>query len=82
MRSVLVQFTLDVKVVAQLTNRVRTGRTETVERETTLARPVVIRMPEPMVRRMLRAEGAKLQDPDDHLGLSATVAPPPPPSGS
>ncbi|MFJ6083158.1 hypothetical protein ACIQI8_17350 [Streptomyces sp. NPDC092369] len=82
MKSVLVQFTLDVKVVARLTNRVRTGRTETVERETTLARPVVIRMPEPMVRRMLQAEGAKLQDPDDHLGLRATVAPPPPPSGS
>ncbi|MFJ4787105.1 hypothetical protein [Streptomyces sp. NPDC088794] len=82
MRSVLVQFTLDVRVVAHLTNRVRTGRTETVESETTLARPVVIRMPEPLVRRMLRAEGAKLQDPDDHLGLGATVAPPPPPSGS
>ncbi|WP_280882557.1 hypothetical protein [Streptomyces pseudovenezuelae] len=79
MKSVLVQFTLDVRVVAQLTNRVRTGRTETVERETTLARPVVIRMPEPMVRRMLLAEGAGLQDPDNLLGLGATVAPPPPP---
>ncbi|MGW3284505.1 hypothetical protein ACWDR3_07675 [Streptomyces sp. NPDC001002] len=82
MKSVLVQFTLDVRVVAQLTNRVRTGRTETVERETTLARPVVVRMPEPMVRRMLLTEGDRLQDPDNHLGLRTTVAPPPPPSGS
>ncbi|WP_234024431.1 hypothetical protein [Streptomyces sp. HGB0020] len=80
MRSVLVQFTLDVKAVARVSNRVRSGRTATAERETTLTRPVVIRMPEPVVRRMLATQGAVLQDPDNHLGMTATVAPPPPPA--
>ncbi|MFE7165865.1 hypothetical protein [Streptomyces sp. NPDC057616] len=79
MRSVLVQFTLDVRAVAEVTHRVRSGRTGTAERETTLSRPVVIRMPEPAVRRMLGTQGAELQDPDNHLGLTATVVPPPPP---
>ncbi|MDO0933967.1 hypothetical protein QQY66_20605 [Streptomyces sp. DG2A-72] len=59
-KSVLVQFTLDVRVVAQVTNRVRNGRTSTAVRETTLARPVVVRMPEPVVRRMLATQGNQL----------------------
>ncbi|MFG2792149.1 hypothetical protein [Streptomyces sp. NPDC048419] len=82
MKSVLVQFTLDVKAVARVTERVRSGRTGTAERETTLSRPVVIRMPEPVVRRMLAAQGAELQDPDHHLGAATTTATPPPPPGS
>lgn len=80
MKAVLVQFTLDVRVVARVTNRVRGSRTNTAVRELTLPTPVVIRMPEPMVRRMLTSEGARLQDPDNHLGVTATVAPPPPPA--
>ncbi|MEV1078266.1 hypothetical protein AB0I98_08435 [Streptomyces sp. NPDC050211] len=60
MKSVLVQFTLDVRVVAQVTNRVRSGRTSTAVRETTLARPVVVRMPEAVVRRMLATQGNQL----------------------
>jgi hypothetical protein len=81
MRSVLVQFTLDVKAVARVTDRVRGGRSGAAERETTLSRPVVIRMPEPVVRRMLGAQGAELQDPDHHLGVATTTAAPPPPPG-
>ncbi|MET8942923.1 hypothetical protein ABZX30_04850 [Streptomyces sp. NPDC004542] len=78
--SVLVQFTLDVRVVAEVTDRVRSGRTSTAVREITLPAPVVIRMPEPVVRRMLTAQGALLQDPDDRLGLRKAAAPPPPAS--
>ncbi|MFD4600244.1 hypothetical protein ACFWPQ_19720 [Streptomyces sp. NPDC058464] len=76
--SVLVQFTLDVRVVARVTNRVRSGRTGTAVRELTLPRPVVIRMPEPVVRRVLAAQPDRLQDPDDHLGLRKKAAPAPP----
>ncbi|MFG2969179.1 hypothetical protein ACGFZS_38520 [Streptomyces sp. NPDC048288] len=75
--SVLVQFTLDVRVVASVSARVRSGRTGTAVRELTLPRPVVIRMPEPVVRRMLGAQPTLLRDPDDQLGLRRTVAPPP-----
>ncbi|WP_229713437.1 hypothetical protein [Streptomyces fuscichromogenes] len=75
--SVLVQFTLDVRVVARVTNRVRSGRTGTAVRELTLPRPVVIRMPEPVVRRALAAQPDRLQDPDDHLGLRKKAAPTP-----
>ncbi|MFF7471063.1 hypothetical protein [Streptomyces sp. NPDC008092] len=78
--SVLVQFTLDVRVVARVTNRVRSGRTGTAVRELALPRPVVIRMPEPAVRRMLAAQPDRLQDPDDHLGLRKKAAPVPPAS--
>ncbi|MFJ8489747.1 hypothetical protein ACIRBZ_15460 [Streptomyces sp. NPDC094038] len=78
--SVLVQFTLDVRVVAQVTNRVRAGRTGTAVRELTLPRPVVIRVPEPAVRRMVAAQPDRLQDPDDHLGLRREAAPVPPAS--
>ncbi|MET7451731.1 hypothetical protein ABZT03_07515 [Streptomyces sp. NPDC005574] len=76
--SVLVQFTLDVRVVARVTDRVRTSRTGTAVREITLPTPVVIRMPEPAVRRMLAAQGGRLQDPDHHLGTGRAVPPPAP----
>ncbi|MER5529774.1 hypothetical protein ABT075_35190 [Streptomyces sp. NPDC002677] len=72
--SVLVQFTLDVRVVARVGNRMLPGRTGTAVRELTLPRPVVIRMPEPAVRRMLAAQPDRLQDPDDHLGLRKAAA--------
>ncbi|MFD4502128.1 hypothetical protein [Streptomyces sp. NPDC058457] len=72
--SVLVQFTLDVRVVARVTNRVRSGRTGTAVRELTLPRPVVIRMPEPVVRRMLAAQPDRLRDPDDLLGVREVAA--------
>ncbi|MET8452602.1 hypothetical protein [Streptomyces sp. NPDC005209] len=75
--SVLVQFTLDVRVVARVTNRVRSGRTSTAVRELTLPTPVVIRMPAPVVRRMLATQGDQLRDPADRLGLQATATPPP-----
>ncbi|MGY5046894.1 hypothetical protein ACWDE0_14810 [Streptomyces sp. 900105755] len=78
--AVLVQFTLDVRVVARVTNRVRSGRTGTAVRELTLPRPVVVRMPEAAVRRMLAAQPDRLQDPDDHLGLRKKAAPVPPAS--
>ncbi|MFG3294545.1 hypothetical protein ACGF3G_37800 [Streptomyces sp. NPDC048179] len=76
--SVLVQFTLDVRVVASVSARVRSGRTGTAVRELTLPRPVVIRMPEPVVHRMLTAQPTNLQDPDDHMGLREKAAPTPP----
>ena len=76
--SVLVQFTLDVRVVAQVTDRVRSGRTATAVREVTLPRPVVIRMPAPVVRRMLAAQGDRLRDPDNHLGTRSKAPEPPP----
>ncbi|MER7839410.1 hypothetical protein ABTY98_26900 [Streptomyces sp. NPDC096040] len=72
--SVLVQFTLDVRVVATVSDRVRPGRAGTAVRELTLPRPVVIRMPEPVVRRMLAAQQDRLRDPDDHLGLRRAAA--------
>ncbi|MEV5952608.1 hypothetical protein AB0M11_02310 [Streptomyces sp. NPDC051987] len=78
--SVLVQFTLDVRVVARVTGRARPGRAGTAVRELTLPRPVVVRMPEPVVRRMLAAQPDRLQDPDDHLGVRKKAAPAPPPS--
>lgn len=78
-KSVLVQFTLDVRAVAQVANRVRTSRTDTAVRETTLSRPVVIRMPEPAARAMLAGQPAHVRDDDDHLGLRPATAPPPAP---
>ncbi|MFI7504029.1 hypothetical protein ACIBVL_37220 [Streptomyces sp. NPDC049687] len=70
--SVLVQFTLDVRVVAEVTDRV-TGRRSTAVREVTLPEPVVVRMPAPSVRRMLTdpADPELLRDPQDHLRLRA-----------
>ncbi|WP_405604308.1 hypothetical protein OG741_34665 [Streptomyces sp. NBC_01410] len=78
MKSVLVQFTLDVRVVATVSSRVkvpgRSRTTATAVKETTPAQPVVIRMPEPVVRRMLAAQGDRLKDDGNHLGLAT---PPP-----
>ncbi|MFE9092888.1 hypothetical protein [Streptomyces sp. NPDC007264] len=83
--SVLVQFTLDVRVVARVAARVRSGRRSVAVQEVTLPAPVVIRMPAPAVRRMLTdpADAGRLRDPDDHLGLRArTTATPPAGTGA
>lgn len=66
--SVLVQFTLDVRVVAQVSDRV-SGRGSTAVQEVTLPQPVVVRMPAPAVRRLLadRANAGRLADPGAHL---------------
>lgn len=74
--SVLVQFTLDVRVVARVTDRVRTSRTTVAERELTLPRPVVVRMPLPTATRLLAAHPDAVTDPRDHLGLNTPAAPP------
>lgn len=74
--SVLVQFTLDVRVVARVTSRVRPSRTELAERELTLPHPVVIRMPLPVAGRLLAAHPEAVTDAHDRLGLRA-----PAPSG-
>jgi hypothetical protein len=67
--SVLVQFTLDVRAVAEVSDRVRSGRRGTAVQEVTLPEPVVIRMPAPAVRRMLAdaANAGRLRDPGGHL---------------
>ncbi|PSM41522.1 hypothetical protein C6Y14_19720 [Streptomyces dioscori] len=67
--SVLVQFTLDVRVVARVVERGPGGRRSVGVREFTLPRPVVVRMPAPAVRRMLRdpSNAAELRDPQGHL---------------
>lgn len=67
--SVLVRFTLDVRVMDRVTDRSRPGRQSVGVRELTLPHPVVIRMPAPVVERILegRGSGAKLQDPEGHL---------------
>ncbi|MFE7069724.1 hypothetical protein ACFU96_06525 [Streptomyces sp. NPDC057620] len=67
--SVLVQFTLDVRVVARVAERGPGGRRSVGVREFTLPRPVVVRMPAPAVRRMLRdpANASKMTDPQGHL---------------
>ncbi|WP_449337106.1 hypothetical protein [Streptomyces griseus] len=75
--SVLVQFTLDVRVVARVTDRVRSSRTTVAERELTLPRPVVVRMPLPTATRLLAAHPDAVTDPRDHLGLRAPAVPPP-----
>lgn len=75
--SVLVQFTLDVRVVARVTDRVRTSRTQVAERDLTLPTPVVIRMPLPVAGRLLAAHPTEIADPHDRLGLRAGAVPPP-----
>ncbi|WP_406010872.1 hypothetical protein OG440_35640 [Streptomyces sp. NBC_00637] len=67
--SVLVQFTLDVRAVAKVSDRVRPGRRATAVQEVTLPEPVVVRMPAPAVRRMLAdaANAGLLRDPGGHL---------------
>ncbi|MGC0375308.1 hypothetical protein [Streptomyces sp. SAI-229] len=76
-KSVLVQFTLDVRAVARVTHRVRGSRTETAVRDTTLSRPVVIRMPEFAVRAMLTDQPTHIRDEENHLGLRLSTAPSP-----
>ncbi|MFD3971860.1 hypothetical protein [Streptomyces cyaneofuscatus] len=75
--SVLVQFTLDVRVVARVTDRVRTSNTQVAERDLTLPTPVVIRMPLPVAGRLLAAHPREIADPHDRLGLRTPAVPPP-----
>ena len=65
--SVLVQFTLDVRAVAQVTNRMRSSRTATAVRDATLPYPVIVRMPEEVVVRLIAASGGELGDDDGLL---------------
>ncbi|MGW0874497.1 hypothetical protein ACWD3Z_29040 [Streptomyces sp. NPDC002740] len=67
--SVLVQFTLDVRAVAEVSDRVRSGRRGTAVQEVTLPEPVVVRMPAPAVRRLLAdaTNAGLLRDPGGHL---------------
>ncbi|MGW2836705.1 hypothetical protein ACWCWD_02755 [Streptomyces sp. NPDC001493] len=83
MKSALVQFTLDVRVVAEVSNRARSavgldGTGGPTVRELTLPQPVVIRVPEPMAKRMVQAAGSELRDPENCLGLAPAAAPTPP----
>ncbi|WP_145499468.1 hypothetical protein [Streptomyces sp. CFMR 7] len=66
--SVLVQFTLDVRVVARVTDRVHSSRTAVAERELTLPQPVVVRVPLPVARRLLAAHPEAVADPRGELG--------------
>ncbi|MFI8353391.1 hypothetical protein [Streptomyces cyaneofuscatus] len=76
--SVLIQFTLDVRVVARVTDRVRTSNTQVAERDLTLPTPVVIRMPLPVAGRLLAAHPTEIADPHDRLGLRTGAVPPGP----
>lgn len=66
-RSALVQFTVDLRVVARVTRRGQ-HRTTTAVRELTLPMPVVVRIPEPDARRMLAdaTDGSDVQSPAAH----------------
>ncbi|MFD3788590.1 hypothetical protein [Streptomyces cyaneofuscatus] len=75
--SVLIQFTLDVRVVARVTDRVRTSNTQVAERDLTLPTPVVIRMPLPVAGRLLAAHPTEIANPHDRLGLRTGAVPPP-----
>ncbi|MEU1529223.1 hypothetical protein [Streptomyces fagopyri] len=70
--SALVQFTLDVRVVARVSGRGRSGGASVAVRDLTLPVPVVVRMPAPLVRHMLRdpSQHGKLHDPDGRLTTS------------
>ncbi|MFJ3436178.1 hypothetical protein ACIPMU_21825 [Streptomyces cyaneofuscatus] len=76
--SVLIQFTVDVRVVARVTDRVRTSNTQVAERDLTLPTPVVIRMPLPVAGRLLAAHPTEIADPHDRLGLRTGAVPPGP----
>lgn len=76
--SVLIQFTLDIRVVARVTDRVRTSNTQVAERDLTLPTPVVIRMPLPVAGRLLAAHSTEIADPHDRLGLRTGAVPPGP----
>jgi hypothetical protein len=66
----LVQFTLDVRVVARVSDRGRSGAPSVAVRDFTVPAPVVLRIPAPVARRMLQdpSNHAKLHDPDGRLG--------------
>ncbi|MFE3268430.1 hypothetical protein [Streptomyces sp. NPDC059215] len=70
--STLVQFTLDVRVVARVSDRGRSGAPSVAVRDLTLPVPVVVRMPAPQVRHLLRdpALRGRLHDPDGRLTSS------------
>ncbi|MFB7600661.1 hypothetical protein [Streptomyces sp. NPDC056160] len=67
--SALVQFTLDVRVVARVNGAVRPGHRAIAVRDFTLPVPVVLRIPAPTAREMLRdpANRKRLRDPDGLL---------------
>ncbi|MFD8612578.1 hypothetical protein [Streptomyces sp. NPDC059631] len=67
--SALVQFTLDVRVVAEVKGAVRPGHPAVSVREFTHPVPVVVRIPAPVLREMLRdpANRKRLRDPDGLL---------------
>nr|BFD87946.1 hypothetical protein StreXyl84_73470 [Streptomyces sp. Xyl84] len=67
--SALVQFTLDVRVVARVNGGVRPGHGPVAVRDFTLPVPVVLRIPAPVAREMLRdpANRKRLRDPDGLL---------------
>ncbi|MFE7645517.1 hypothetical protein [Streptomyces phaeoluteigriseus] len=73
--SVLAQFTLDVRVVARVTDRVRGGPASTAVQDITLPTPVIIRLPAPTARHLLtdRSNAAHLEDRDDLLGVRAAA---------
>ncbi|MFJ3665226.1 hypothetical protein ACIPSE_02105 [Streptomyces sp. NPDC090106] len=62
-KSVLIQFTLDLRTTARIDDGPATTR------ETTLSRPVVLRLPEPEARALVTTQNATVRDDDDHLGL-------------
>ncbi|XES00115.1 hypothetical protein HEP87_58310 [Streptomyces sp. S1D4-11] len=65
----LVQFTLDVRVVARVRDRGRSGAPSVAVRDFTVPTPVVVRIPAPVARRMLQdpSNHTKLDDPDGRL---------------
>ncbi|WP_405827684.1 hypothetical protein [Streptomyces sp. NBC_01176] len=70
--STLVQFALDVRVVARGSGRGRSGAASVVVRDLTLPVPVVVRMPAPLVRHIHRdpSRHGGLHDPDGRLASS------------
>ncbi|MFD5266554.1 hypothetical protein [Streptomyces sp. NPDC058335] len=73
--SVLAQFTLDVRVVARVTDRVRGGTASTAVQDLTLPTPVILRLPAPTARHLLtdHSNAAHLEDRDDLLGVRAAA---------
>ncbi|MFJ1608769.1 hypothetical protein ACIOHS_36280 [Streptomyces sp. NPDC088253] len=65
----LVQFTLDVRVVARVRDRGRSGAPSVAVRDFTVPAAVVVRIPVPVARRMLQdpSNHTKLHDPDGRL---------------
>ncbi|MEU0118747.1 hypothetical protein ABZ137_34990 [Streptomyces bobili] len=71
----LAQFTLDVRVVARVTDRVRGGPVSTAVQDITLPAPVILRLPAPAARHLLTdpSNAAHLEDRDDLLGVRAAA---------